>query len=397
LTVLSIAISVALLLSVEKTKRSSEEGFTQTISQTDLIVGAKSSPINLLLYTVFNMGSPTNNVSVESWEKFKNLPQVEWTIPYSLGDGHKGFRVVGTDLSFFEHYRFRKDQALSLHEGKVFSQNLDAVLGAEVAQKLGYEIGDKITLSHGVTKTEGFINHDDHPFTVTGILNATGTALDRAVYISLLGLEEIHRSSTDSERSTTEASDAKAELQPKAITAFFVRTTNRIEVLNLQRAINEFEEEPLMAIIPSVALNELWMGLSHFEKALKGIAWLVVFSGLVSMLIALLASIGERRREMSILRSLGATLQQVASLLVIESALLTALGVLLGVVLQTFSFWIIGSYLETHFGLYAQGFDFNLYDFVLLLVTFIMGTLLGLIPAWRTMKLALKDGLTVRI
>lgn len=192
LTVISIALSVALLLTVERAKRAAEEGFTQTISKTDLIVGARSGPLQLILYTVFNMGNATHNISYETYEKVRANPAIEWTIPYSLGDGHRGFRVVGTTQDFFKYYHYRGDRKVTLAEGQEFNDLWDVVVGAEVARKLGYKLGDRVVVTHGVTKGEGILQHDDRPFKISGILEATGTPLDRAVYMSLQGMEALH-------------------------------------------------------------------------------------------------------------------------------------------------------------------------------------------------------------
>jgi putative ABC transport system permease protein len=192
LTVLSIALSTTLLLSVERTKRAAEEGFTQAISQTDLLVGGRTGPLNLILYTVFNMGSASNNISWKTYEDIKKNPAIEWTIPYSLGDGHRGFRVVATDENFYSHYHFRGSGKVELAQGQPALGIWDATLGAEVAEKLGYKLGDKIVLAHGVTHGQGIQMHTDKPFTVVGVLKKTGTALDQSIYISLYGMEAIH-------------------------------------------------------------------------------------------------------------------------------------------------------------------------------------------------------------
>ncbi len=134
LTVISIALSVCLLLSVERAKRAAEEGFTQTISKTDLIVGAHSGPLQLILYTVFNMGNATHNVSYESYQEIQKNPAIAWTIPYSLGDGHRGFRVVGTNEDFFKHYHYRGDESIHIAQGIEFRDLWDVVIGADVAR-----------------------------------------------------------------------------------------------------------------------------------------------------------------------------------------------------------------------------------------------------------------------
>ncbi|WP_413569775.1 ABC transporter permease [Bdellovibrio sp. HCB117] len=402
LTVLSIALSVTLLLSVERAKRAAEEGFTQTISKTDLIVGARSGSLQLILYTVFNMGNATHNISYETYEDIKKNPAIEWTIPYSLGDGHRGFRVVGTNEDFFKHYHFRGSEKIQLSQGQVFKDLWDVVIGAEVAHKLKYRLGDRIVVAHGVTKGEGIQNHADKPFVVTGIMEATGTPLDRAVYMSLEGMEALHVDWADGAAPTAEKAVpreqlSRAGMKIHTITAFFVGAKSRIETLKLQRDINTYKEEPLLAIIPGVALSELWNGLSYVEGVLRIISWMVVLVGLVSMLIALTTTLNERRREMAILRAVGAKSSQIVGLLVFESALLTVVGIALGTLLSWTLIAILRPWIASEFGLYLVGPWVTKIELLYIGITFIGGTLMGLIPALRAQNLALKDGLSVKL
>lgn len=402
LTVLSIALSTVLLLAVERTKRAAEEGFTSAISQTDLLVGARTGPLNLLLYTVFNMGNASNNISWNTYKELQNLPTIEWTIPYSLGDGHHGYRVIGTDENFYEHYRFRQDQKVEMQEGTPALGIWDAVVGSEVAAKLNYHLGQKIIIDHGVTHGEGVIHHDDKPFHISGILKPTGTAIDQSVYISLYGMEAMHidwssgAAPTDQNRVSPETIK-KENIHIDDLTAFFVRTKSRIQTLQLQRDLNEFTKEPLTAVMPGVALAELWHGLSHIEKALKMISWMVVFVGLASMLNSLLAGLNERRREMAILRSLGASPIHIILLLVFESTLLTFIGVIVGLTFELSTFFILKNWLESQFGLSLVGSSLTSVEWVYLSVTVLLGILIGLIPAFKASQNSLKDGLSIKV
>lgn len=402
LTVLSIALSTALLLSVERTKRAAEEGFTQSVSGVDLIVGARSGPINLILYSVFNMGSATNNISWDTYQKFKAHPSVDWVIPYSLGDGHKGFRIVATDESFYQHYQFRGERHVEFESGRPAVGMWDVVLGSEVARKLGYKLKDSIVITHGVTRGEGIQQHDDKPFIVSGIMKPTGTALDTSLYISLMGMEAVHidwKSGAAPTKSTQiAASDIHEDrIHIETITSFFLRTKSRIETLKLQREINTYSEEPLLAIIPGVTLSELWRGLGYVDQALKVISWMVLAVGLTAMLISLLTGLNERRREMAILRSIGAGPGQITMLLVLESSLLTLAGIAIGVLVELSCFVLLKDWLEAQFGLYMVGAAFTSVEAMYLIVTFVLGVLIGLIPAWKASSLALKDGLSVRV
>ena len=191
LTLISIALSVALLLGVERLRTESRASFANTISGTDLIVGARSGSTQLLLYSVFRIGDATNNISWQSFQDLSQHPKVKWAIPISLGDSHRGFRVMGTTADYFHHYRYAGDRTLTVKQGAVFDDVYDAVLGAEVAQTLGYAVGDKIVIAHG-SGQKNLFSHDDKPFTVVGILQRTGTPVDRTVHVSLAGIEAIH-------------------------------------------------------------------------------------------------------------------------------------------------------------------------------------------------------------
>ena len=402
LTVVSIALSVALLLSVERTRRVARDGFTNAISQTDLIVGARTGPLNLILYTVFNMGNATNNISWQSFQEIKNNPAIDWVIPYSLGDSHKGFRVVATDENFYQHYQFRGNSRVEFSEGLPALNIFDVVIGTEVKNKLKYNLGDQVIVTHGVTKGEGIQKHDDKPFKIVGILKPTGTAIDQTVYISLYGMEAIHMDwknglAPTQESSTLVSQITKENIRIDQITAFFLRTKSRIQTLGLQRNINEFETEPLMAIIPGATLSELWNGLSQIETVLQIISLMVLAIGLVAMLSSLLAGLNERRREMSILRSIGASPVQIASLLVFESALLTAIGILAGIIFQVLMFFVLSGWLERTFGFYFIGSVLTATELFYIGLILVSGILVGLIPAIKSSQTALKDGLTIKI
>jgi putative ABC transport system permease protein len=387
LTVLAIALSVFLLLSVERVRQTTEDSFTQSVSQVDLIVGARTGPTALILFTVFNIGNPTQNVSYASYLKWKNNPAVDWSIPYSLGDGHRGYRVVGTTPEFFEHYRFRGDGKVEFEKGQIFSNLRDVVVGSEVAEVLNYKVGDEIVVAHGVTHEEGVVHHKEHPFKISGILKSTGTPIDRSLYVSLLAMESLH----------APAGHEVTEKDIDAISAFFLRTKSRIETLQLQREINDDKSEPLLAIIPGVTLAELWHSLSYVDKVLKVISVLVILVGFFVMLVALLTSLNERRREMAVLRAIGARPQHIFLLLVVESGILTGLGILSGFFTVVLIQGILGGWISHKTGLFIKGFNLSTSEFVYLSVIFVSGTLLGCFPALQAFKSSLKDGLSVRI
>jgi putative ABC transport system permease protein len=402
LTLLSLALSVCLWVGIEHIRAGARESFSNTISQTDLIVGARGGAISLLLYTVFHIGTPTANVSYESYEKIKNQPSVSWTIPISLGDSHRGYRVVGTNEDFYRHYRYRQDRQIELQQGRMPTEVFDVALGSEVSEKLGYRLGDRIIITHGITRGVGIMEHSDKPFTVVGILRPTRTPVDQAVYITLEGMEAIH---IDWQQGAPPLKGQeipaerikKEEIKIGQITAFFLRTKSRIQTLALQRQINTFPEEPLMAVIPGVALSELWNGISYGEQVLKVVALFVVIVGLVGMLMALYTSLNERRREIAILRAIGVGPAGIIFLLVLESGLLTLVGTVLGIGLLYGLVVLLQPVVEQQFGLHIPIEALTTTEYTYVAGVLFAGVIIGFVPAWKAYRNALTDGLCVRI
>jgi putative ABC transport system permease protein len=402
LTLVSIALSVALLIGVEHVRVGVRENFSHTLSQTDLIVGARGGALQLLLYAVFGMGSGTNNLSYASYEKFKRHPVVQWTIPYSLGDSHRGFRVIGTNEDFYKEYRYRQDRKLAFTAGHATREVFDVVLGHAVAQQLGYKTGDAIVVTHGVTSGKGVIEHTDKPFRVVGVLQKTSTPIDRALYITLEGMEAMHIDWQDGApprpgATIPVAQIRKEDIQIKQITAFLLRTKSRFETLRLQREINTFADEPLMTIIPGVALSELWRSIGYAEDGLKIVTVCVMLVGFLGMLMALYTSLNERRREMAILRAVGVGPRKIAALLVLESGVLSLLGCLLGVGLVYGLLFVLQPVVEDHFGLYIPLKTLSSVEYGYALATLGAGCAIGLVPAFKAYRNTLADGLSMRL
>lgn len=399
LTVLSIALSVALLLGVERVRNEARASFANTLSGTDLIVGARSGPVQLMLYAVFRIGNATNNISWQSYQDIAAMPRVAWTVPLALGDSHRGFPVLGTSTAYFDHYRYGRDKLLALAKGERFADLYDAVLGAEVAAALGYRLGDAIIVAHGASDVS-FARHEDKPFRVVGILERTGTPVDRTVHVSLEAIEAIHlgwEGGAPMPGRRIDAEQARAmDLTPKTITAMLVGLDSRVATFALQRRINEYPREPLLAVLPGVALTELWSVIGLAENALLAVSAFVVLVGLIGMLTALLIGLEGRRRELAILRSLGARPAQVLGLIIGEALLLTVLGMLVGmgllVALLTFGQPLI----EARLGL-QLGFGLpKPREWLLLGAVLVTGLAVGLIPGWRAYRMSLSSGLAVQ-
>ena len=400
LTIVSIALSVALLVGVERLRTEARASFANTLSGTDLIIGARSGPVQLLLYAVFRIGDATNNISWKSYQDIAAHPKVAWSVPISLGDSHRGFRVLGTMQAYFEYYRYARDRQLIIADGQQFADLYDAVLGAEVAEKLGYNIGDSIIIAHGASDVS-FALHDDKPFKVVGILARTGTPVDRTVHVSLEAIEAIHVDwqggapipgmSISAEQTLT------MDLTPKVITAALIGLKSKIATFQVQRFINDYPQEPLSAILPGVALSQLWDLIRIAENALLIVSVFVVVVGLFGMLTALLTSLNERRREMAILRSVGARPWHVFALIMGEAGFQTLLGILLGLALLYVLLLAGQPIIESRFGIFLAIGGLSSYEWILLGTVVGAGFLVGSIPSYRAYRLSLADGLSVRV
>ncbi|MEM1436527.1 MAG: FtsX-like permease family protein [Pseudomonadota bacterium] len=567
LATLTIAVSVALVLAVERVRADARASFTNTISGADLIVGGRTSPLNLLLYSIFRLGDATSGMSWDSYEYLRSQPQVAWTIPLSLGDAHKGFRVLGTDEGYFEHYRYASDRALSFAAGRAFTGASEAVLGADVARDLSYDLGTELIVSHGIGAVS-FQQHDDQPLVVAGILARTGTPVDRTVHVALETIDamhgggahdhadeddahgdehdahsdehEPHGDDTDDEHgheSGTEQADehehadkghagdhehadeghdedhdhatdgrehavkghagdhehadagqdedhdhtvdghdedhehadkghdedhehadeghdedhdhatdehhadhehAAAEHHEEhdhadegheedhdhasdshdeghehgaggseghdhdhgeahgAITAAIVGVRKKGTLFTLQRNINEYAGEPLLAAIPGVTLSQLWQLLGVAEAALFGVSACVVLAGLIGLLTTLLTSLNERRRELAVLRSVGARPAWVFALLTMEGAMIGLGAALLGTALTYGAFALGREWVLERFGFaLAEGLP-GRFDVLLIVAVTLAAALIAAIPAWRLYRHSLADGLKIR-
>ncbi|SDO08588.1 putative ABC transport system permease protein [Filomicrobium insigne] len=400
LTVLAIAFSVMLLLGVEKIRNGARDSFANTISGTELIVGARSGSLQLLLYSVFRIGNATNNITWQSYSDIASHPDVAWIVPISLGDSHRGFRVLGTTKDYYEHYRFRGGNRIEVASGKLGEDLFDTVIGADVAAQLGYKVGDKIVIGHGLGSVS-FLEHEDKPFRVAGILAKTGTPVDRTVHVSLEAIEAIHvdwQSGAPVPGQTVSADQVRAmDLKPKAITAALVGLKSKLAIFRVQREINEYPDEPLSAILPGAALQELWGLVAIAETALAAVSAMVVATALLGMLTMILTALNERRREMAILRAAGARPVTILGLLAAEAGMLTAAGVATGTVLLYAALFILRPILDREYGLNLSIAPPTTSEGLTLAVIVLAGFIAGLVPAMLAYRRSLADGMTVRI
>jgi putative ABC transport system permease protein len=398
LTIFSVAVSIMLFLCVDTIRVQTKDNFVNTVSGIDLIVGSRSGSIQLLLYSIFHIGNATNNVSWESYQKISSHPRIDWSIPISLGDSHKGFRVIGTNQDFFEHYQYRNKRNLILANGQNFSGLFDAVIGSNVAKKLNYSLDDNIILAHGMGNIS-LTDHNNMPFEITGILHPTGSPIDDSIIIDIQALEAIH---IGWEHGIATKQNLSAEqvdihlLQPQSITAFLVKLNSKHDIFSTQRAINDYRKEPLLAILPGVALLELWKVVGTIEKVLMVISGFVIATALLSMLAIILTNLNSRRRELAVLRSVGASPLSISLLLILETELLIIFSIILGIAMLYLSITLLGPVLHQSYGIVIALTPLSSFQWLVLASILLAGLLISLIPAFNAYRNTLQDGLTIR-
>lgn len=400
MTLIAVALSVTLLLGVERVRHEARNSFAQSVAGTDLVVGARTSPVQLMLYAVFRIGEATNNIRWQSYRAIAENPAVAWSIPLSLGDSHHGFPVIGTSSAYFQHFRYGDAQALAFSAGKPFAEIFEAVLGAEVAARLGYRLGDHIVLSHGMGDVS-LAEHTDKPFTVVGILTPTGTPVDRSVHISLAAMQAIHLDWQGGAPLPGLSIPAeyvrKFDLTPQEITAVLVGLKSRAAVFKVQRDLNTHSAEPLLAVLPGVALDQLWQVVGIAERTLLAVSAMVVAVGLAGLVAVVLAGLGERRRELAILRSVGARPSEIFVLLTAEGLFVTVLGALLGAALLALLTALLGPLAQAHYGLAIRARWISSDELALLGAVVAVGLVASLLPGYRAYRISLADGLTPRL
>ena len=440
LIVLALAAAIALYISVQNIQRMTRASFENSVANVDLVVSARSSDIQILLNSVFGIGQPTGLVSAESVKDIADLPQTAWHVPVSLGDSHRGFRVIGATNEMFT--RVLKDS----NGDAAFDDVLDTIVGADVATALDYAEGDAIVLQHGVGDYGAA--HDDLPFRIHKVLARSGTPFDRAVFIPLEASEAIHRgwrggqklmSMTPEQVAKTTPAPRREEPHdehheghhdehheghhdehheghhsenhdehhdehheghehghgPDGIDAVFIGLKEKRTVVQMQRLISEFETEALTAVIPGVALARIWQIIGFADRGFMAINLLIVGLVLLSMVAMTVLSADNRRREMAIFRALGASPRVLVGLMIGEALLLSLAAVVLGIAFAIGLSAIAHEAMAARFGLTAEA-AFYFSDIWVAFYLVPAALIANLVPAMRLYRNSINDGIMVR-
>ena len=398
LVTISLMASMVLLLSIERIQQGAEEGFNQSISGVDAIIGPRSSSLELVLYTVFHLGRPTNNITTKTINDVKQRSDISWLVPIALGDSHRGYRVIATEPNYFQHIRYGNNQPLTFSKGAPFTELSEATLGSDVAEKLNYSVGSEIQITHGSIESIGS-KHDDFSFTVTGVLNKTGTPIDQAIFLDLKGYELLHLGWKSGKKVfSLEDIDLSSlppdALNPKTVTAAFVGLKSKLTIFNFSKNIREYTEEAISAVIPGIALSELWSIVGLVDKGFQLLSWIIIAISLIAMVTLIIASLDNRKQEMTIYRANGASPKFLAAMVICESLVIGLVAIIGAIILVTAVTYFATSQLNLALGISPSFKWISLDEIKVFGIILLSGVLSSLIPAAMVFRKNLHQALS---
>jgi putative ABC transport system permease protein len=369
LLALGVATIVLLILVVSQL----EERMHRDARAIDLVVGAKGSPMQLILSGIYHVDAPTGNIPVSSVQMLSGNKMVKRAIPLALGDSWKGYRIVGAPPSYPAHY------GAMLQSGRLHAKPMEAVLGAEVAARTGVGVGATFTGAHGIG-AEGGAEHGEHPYTVVGVLHRTNSVLDRLVLTSIESVWQVH----EEHQGPEDEADRKALEEAREVTVVLVQYASPLAAATLPRQINAQSE--LQAASPAYETARLFRIVGVGVEALRAFALVLIIAAALSVFIALYNALEERRYDLAVMRTLGASRAKLFGLLMMEGLVLSLLGALLGLALGHLLASALGAWLEAEHQYAVSGLEWRTEELWLVAVALGVGVLAALLPAWRAYR-----------
>ncbi|HMS65696.1 MAG TPA: ABC transporter permease [Ignavibacteria bacterium] len=393
LTILSVMLGVGLVVSILILKQESEQAFNQTATGYELIVGPKGSSLQLTLSTIYQIGSPVQNMPLSVYELLKNDKRVKLAIPYVMGDNYNGFRLIGTVPEIFTHFEYKKGANFKLKEGSFFSKDFEAVIGYETAEKTGLKIGSTFMGSHGIESYEGSEVHEEFNFKVTGILEKTFTPADKIIFTSMNSIWSIHhRESPQGADSISEGHDHKSELSQEnselTITAVLLKLKNPVYFDLVRRQINDNKYEGInaQAVLPIFEIKQLFDIIGNINSILLVIAYLVIFVAVISILVSIYNSMNDRKRDIAIMRSLGAGKFTVLKIIILEGIFISTAGAFLGIITGHAVIFLLKNKISELAGIEISGMTFSNAEIYLFAGTILLGAFVSVLPALKAYR-----------
>lgn len=363
LTLIMLTMGVALASLLVLVGGALDEGFKKNIRGIDMVVGAKGSPLQLILSAVYQIDNPTGNIPLEEAEQLASNRLVESTIQLSYGDSYKGRRIIGTSHDYVNLY----DAEIS--EGQLYEAPFEAVVGSTVAKENDLKVGDTFFSAHGAD--EGAETHGDHPFLVKGILKPSGSVLDKLILTKPESIWEVHSHEGDSAK--------------KEITAMLVKFKNKMGMISLPRMVNQ--KTSMQAALPAIEVNRLFELFAIGISTLRIVALSVLLLGAISIFVSMVNSLKDRVFELALIRSMGATRAQVFLMIMIEALLLSVVGIVFGLVVSHTGILALNDYASDQFGITISLLKVSSSEWIIIGITLLLSLLAALLPALRTVKI----------
>lgn len=369
LSVMLLSIGVGMVSFIITISEQLNERFNRDVSGIDMVVGAKGSPLQLILSAVYQIDNPTGNIPLSETKKLSKHSLVKYTIPLSYGDSYMGFRIVGTDTMYLSHFK------ANFSAGTVWKNSMDVVVGSTVSEKIGLKLGSHFHGTHGYEE-EGHA-HDELHYNVVGVLKPTGTVVDRLILTSTESVWDIHNHDHEEH-----AGEHKEE--PKEITAMLVKFKNPMGLMQLPKFINK--QTSMQAALPAIEINRLYELMGVGFSTLQAIGVLMMVIAALSVFISLLNSLKERKQELALMRSLGASPKKLFGLVIQESLLLCLFGYVFGIILGRLAIMVVSNLGEEQFHFALNQFGISEIEVLLLPFTLCVGFIAALIPAAQAYK-----------
>ena len=393
LTIFSITLGVGLVVAILILKQESEQAFNQTATGYEIIVGPKGSSLQLTLSTVYQIGYPIQNMPVKVYKLLKNDKRVKSAIPYVFGDNYKNFRFVGTVKEIFTDFEYKKGIRYKIKEGNIFENEFEAVIGNEVSEKAGLNIGDMFTGSHGVESYEGAEEHEEFKFKVVGVLEKTFTPSDKVIFVSMNSVWKIHRHEAEEKNVIDTASISlsnKDILNEKneTITAVLLTLKNPVYFDLLRRQINDNKYEGInaQAVLPIFEIKQLFDIIGNINSILLVISYLVIFVAIVSILVSIYNSMNERRRDIAIMRSLGASKFNIMKIILLEGIIISFFGAMSGIIFGHTGIFLLKEKISELAGIEISGMSFSKYEIYLFIGTILLSAIVSIVPALKAYR-----------
>ena len=368
LNVLLLAFGVATITLLLLTMHQLQERMGRDARGIDLVAGAKGSPLQVILSAIYHLDVPTGNITLAQAKEIAKHRMVKKTIPLALGDSYKSFRIVGTNHDYVAHYGGKPAA------GRLWEKPMEVVIGFDVAQRLGHKVGTTFTGAHGIA--EGGAEHGDAPYRVVGVLAPSGTVLDRLVLTGIESVWLVH----DEHQGT----DAKVTEEDKEITAMLIQYATPMAVAVLPRYINNNSE--MQAASPAIETARLFSVIGVGVDVLRGFALVLILSAGLSLFIALYNALAERRYDLALMRTLGASPGKLMALMLCEGALLAGLGAVLGLALGHILTEALGRALTAAQQISVTGLTWVPGELWLIAIALVVGIIASLLPAWRAYR-----------